>query len=63
MLIGVSFLSNSSENCPEETGIASTCKTAENRKSGSLGKPQSLQISPIPWAMGRVYIPQYPSIG
>lgn len=25
----------------------------ENRSSGRLGKPQSLQIPPAPWAMGR----------
>lgn len=53
MLKGVSFLSNASEISPEKTTrIIHTCRTAENRRSGRLGKPQSLQISPMPWAMG-----------
>lgn len=54
MLKGTSFLSNASKNSPEKTtGITYTCKTAKNKRSGRLGKPQSLQIPPAPLAMGR----------
>lgn len=62
MLKGVSFISSASENSSEKTtGIVYICKTAENKRSGRLGKPQSLQIPPVPWIGGS--ITQYPSTG